>query len=123
MHVTIGICNIRCGKEKRMRKLSVVPLIWMVTVWKFIAIAIHVWTTVIAYGWTESAFLTGLTFIFIGAAEVAWIIILWFKTGTLFTPYAIVIFIFIAGIILLSVWSNIVEAVEAAEDSDLIERE
>ncbi|HST52870.1 MAG TPA: hypothetical protein VLJ61_12735 [Pyrinomonadaceae bacterium] len=74
-----------------------------------LAFLLHIWTTVIAYEWSESSFIVGLTFLFPVISEVFWIIFLWSKTGIFFTPYAIVVIVFTIIVLVTMITSTILE--------------
>jgi hypothetical protein len=74
-----------------------------------IAFLLHIWTTVIAYGWSDSSFVVGLTFVFPIFSEIFWVTFLWSKTGIFFTPYATVVVIFTVVVIVTMTISSILE--------------
>jgi hypothetical protein len=95
------------------RRLIVVILGYSEALLKVLAIGIHLWTVVIAYNWSDSVLITGLTFIMPVLAEIGWMVILWLKTKTFFTPFAVVI---IGYVIILSAISLSLSLIESTED-------
>ena len=92
-----------------MKKYIILALNIVEILLKLLAVIIHLWTTVIAYNWSDSILIAVLTFFLPVLAELGWIVILWMKTGIFLTPFAIVILSFLAAYLLISRTLNVIE--------------